>query len=114
MPPDRFSGLGDPVKQEVSTTSPIISSVGEDEWDSREKREGELERSWSLAEWGQDGLVPFSLSANGLAMEDLEENVCLCMPLTAGRLDRPALYKRHTSIKYFFKETICSCHILKH
>lgn len=94
MPPDSFSDLGDPGKQEVdcllSTTSPILSSVGEEEWDSREKREGELERSWSLAEWGQDGLAPFSLSTSGLAMEDLEENVCLCMPLTAGRLDKPA------------------------
>lgn len=94
MTPDNFSDLGDPVKQEVdslvSTTSPILSSVGEEECDSREKREGELERSWSLAEWDQDGLVPFSLSTSGLAMEDLEENVCLCMPLTAGRLDKPA------------------------
>lgn len=94
MPPDSFSGLGDPVKHEadslLSTTSPILSSVGEEEWDSREKREGELERSWSLAECGQDGFVPFSLSTSGLAMEDLEENVCLCMPLTAGRLEKPA------------------------
>ena len=93
--PDSLSGLGDPVKQAVdswlSTTSPIISRVGEEEWDSREKREGELERSWSLAEWDQDGLVPFSLRTNGLAMEDLAVKVCLCMPLTAGRLDRPAL-----------------------
>lgn len=91
--PDSLSGLGDPVKQDVdtllSTTSPILSSVGEEEWDSREKREGELERSWSLAEWDQDGLVPFSLSTRGLAMEDLEEKVCLCMPLTADRLDKP-------------------------
>lgn len=49
LPPDTRSGLGDPLKQEVdslqSTTSPILSSVGEEEWDSREKREGELERS---------------------------------------------------------------------
>lgn len=74
----------------ASTTSPILSSTGEEEWDSREKREGELERSWSLAEWGQDGLAPFSLSAKGLAMEDLEEKVCLCMPLTAGLEDKPA------------------------
>ncbi len=44
-------------------------------------------------EWDQDGLVPFSLSANGLAMEDLEENVCLCMPLTADRLDKPEWQK---------------------
>lgn len=94
MPPEALSGLGDPVQQEadslVSTTSPILSSVVEEEWDSREKREGELERSWSLAEWDQGGLVTFSLSTSGLAMEDLEENVCLCMPLTAGRLDKPA------------------------
>lgn len=93
LPPDTLSVLGDPGKQEadrlVSATSPILSSVGEDEWDSREKREGELERSWSLAEWDQDGLLPFSLSASGLAMEDLEENVCLCIPLTAGRDDKP-------------------------
>lgn len=92
--PPALSGLGDPGKQEVdsllSTTSPILSSVGEEEWDSREKREGEFERSWSLAEWDQDGLVPFSLSTRGLAMEDLAENVCLCMPLTAGLLDKPA------------------------
>jgi len=51
---DILPGLGEPVKQEddcwLSTTSPILSSVGEEEWDSREKREGELERSWSLAE----------------------------------------------------------------
>lgn len=95
MPPENLSGLGDPLKQEVdsllSTTSPILSRVGEEEWDSREKRDGELDRSWSLAEWDQDGLVPFSPSTSGLAMEDLEENVCLCMPLTAGRLDKPAL-----------------------
>lgn len=77
----------------LSTTSPILSSVEEEEWDSREKREGELERSWSLAEWDQDGLVPFSLSTSGLAMDDLEENVCLCMPLTAGRHDKPAWKK---------------------
>lgn len=90
--PDSF---GEEVKQVVdsvvSTTSPIFSSVGEEEWDSREKREGELEWSWSFAD--QDGLVPFSLSTNGLAMVDLVENVCRCIPLTAGRLDNPALLK---------------------
>lgn len=74
----------------LSTTSPIFSSVGEEEWDSREKREGEFDRSWSLAEWDQEGLLPFSLSTRGLAREDREENVCLCMPLTAGRVDNPA------------------------
>lgn len=77
----------------VSATSPILSRVGEEEWDSREKREGELERSWSLAEWDQEGFVPFSLSTSGLAMEDLEEKVCLCMPLTTGRLDKPMWQK---------------------
>lgn len=53
FPLDIFSALGEPVKHGavgwISTTSPILSRVG-DEWDSREKREGELERSWSLAE----------------------------------------------------------------
>lgn len=73
----------------LSATSPILSSVGDEEWDSTENREGELDRSWSLAEWGQVGLAPFSLSTKGLAMEDLDENVCLCIPLTAGRLDNP-------------------------
>lgn len=77
----------------MSTTSPILSSVVEEECDSREKREGELERSWSLAEWDQDGLATFSLSTRGLAMDDLEENVCRCRPLTAGRLDKPARWR---------------------
>lgn len=80
FPPDIFSGLGVAVKHKsvswLSTTSPILSSVGE-EWDSSENLEGELERSWSLAEWDQDGFDPFSLRASGLAIEDLEENVCL-------------------------------------
>lgn len=97
MPPDNLSVLGEAMKQEVdslvSATSPILSRVDEEEWDSREKREGELERSWSLAEWDQVGLVPFSLSTSGLAMEDLEEKVCLCIPLTAGLLDKPASEK---------------------
>lgn len=34
--------------------------------------------------------MPFSLRAKGLAMEDLEEKVCRCIPLTAGRLDNPS------------------------
>lgn len=34
--------------------------------------------------------MPFSLRANGLAMDDLEEKVCRCIPLTAGRLDNPS------------------------
>lgn len=34
--------------------------------------------------------MPFSPSTSGLAIEDLEENVCLCMPLTADRLDKPS------------------------
>lgn len=102
LAPSIFSDLGEPVKQDVdrtvSTTSPILSNVGEEEWDSREKREGELERSWSLAEWAHNGLVPFSLSASGLAMEDLEEKFCLCMPLTIGRLNKPA---SQTSVRDF-------------
>lgn len=111
LPPDSLSGLGDPAKQEVdsllSTTSPILSRVGEEEWDSREKREGELERSWSLAEWDQVGLVPFSLSTSGLAIEDLEENVCLCMPLTAGRLDKPGFVEKCQPIFIYSRKYSC-------
>lgn len=97
LPSDSLSSLGEVVKYVgdswVSATSPILSSVWDEEWDSTEKREGELERSWSLAEWDQEGFVPFSLSASGLAIEDLEVNVGLCMPLTAGRIDSPACLK---------------------
>lgn len=61
-----------------------------------------MERSWSLAEWAHNALVPFSLSASGLAMEDLEK-FCLCMPLTIGRLNKPASQK---PVRDYLKELL--------
>lgn len=57
-----------------SQASPILSRGGE-ERESKEKREGELDLIWSLADSGQESFVPFSLKANGLAMEDLEDKL---------------------------------------
>ncbi|TNN49087.1 hypothetical protein EYF80_040692 [Liparis tanakae] len=79
---DALSGL-------ASATSPMRSSVGDEECDSREKREGEWERSCSLAACDQDGLAALSLSTSGLAMAEREGNVWRCRPRTAGRPDRP-------------------------
>lgn len=57
-----------------SQASPILSSGGE-ERESNEKREGELDLIWSLADNDQEGFIPFSLKASGLAMEDLEDKL---------------------------------------
>lgn len=97
LPPALTSGFAEPLKQEVetlsSTASPILSRVGEEEWDSREKREGELERRWSLVERDQEGFEPFSLRARGLAMLEREEKVCLWILRTAGRVEKPSQQK---------------------
>lgn len=57
-----------------SQDSPILSRGGEHR-ESREKRDGELDRTFSLAARDQDGLIPLSLKARGLVMDDLEEEL---------------------------------------
>lgn len=57
-----------------SQDSPILSRGGEHR-ESREKRDGELDLMFSLAARDQDGLMPLSLKARGLAMDDLEEEL---------------------------------------
>lgn len=57
-----------------SQASPILSRGGEHR-ESREKREGELDLMCSFAERDQDGFIPLSLKANGLAMDDLEDKL---------------------------------------
>lgn len=57
-----------------SQASPILSRGGEQR-ESREKREGELDLMCSFAERDQEGLIPLSLKAKGLAMDDLEDRL---------------------------------------
>jgi hypothetical protein len=99
FPPDSFSCRAAAAAPEVrsSTASPMRSSVGEEEeWGSREKREGELERSCSLAESGQEGLAPLlSLRARGLAMEERADRGCLCMPRIMDRVESPGGPTKH-------------------
>lgn len=71
-----------------SQHSPILSRGGEHR-ESREKRDGELDLMFSFAARDQDGLIPLSLSANGLAMDDLEDKLCRWMLLTKGRTVNP-------------------------
>lgn len=58
-----------------SHASPILSKGGEHR-ESRENREGELDLMCSLAERDQEGFIPLSLKAKGLAMDDLEDKLC--------------------------------------
>lgn len=57
-----------------SQASPIFSRGGEHR-ESREKRDGELDLICSFAERDQEGFIPLSLNAKGLAMEDLEDKL---------------------------------------
>lgn len=71
-----------------SQHSPILSRGGEQR-ESREKRDGELDLMFSLAARDQDGLIPLSLNAKGLAMDDLEDELWRWMLLTKGRTVNP-------------------------
>lgn len=64
----------DTLSLQASPLSPILSKGGE-ERESREKREGELDLIWSLAERDQEGFMLLSLKARGLAMDDLEDKL---------------------------------------
>lgn len=57
-----------------SPASPILSKGGEHR-ESRENREGELDLMCSFAERDQEGFIPLSLKAKGLAMDDLEDKL---------------------------------------
>lgn len=71
-----------------SPASPILSRGGEHR-ESKEKREGELDLIWSLAERDQEGFIPLSQKARGLAIDDLEDKLCRWMLLTNGRTENP-------------------------
>lgn len=71
-----------------SQDSPILSRGGEQR-ESREKRDGELDLMFSFAARDQEGLMPPSLKAKGLAMDDLEDKLCRWMLLTKGRTVKP-------------------------
>lgn len=71
-----------------SQDSPILSRGGEHR-ESREKRDGELDLMFSLAARDQDGLIPLSLKAKGLARDDLEDKLWRWMLLTKGRTVNP-------------------------
>lgn len=66
-----------------------MRSSGGEQRESREKRDGELERMFSLAARDQDGLMAPSLKARGLAMDDLEDELWRWMLLTNGRTVNP-------------------------
>lgn len=57
-----------------SQASPIFSRGGEHR-ESREKREGELDLVFSFAARDQEGFIPLSLNAKGLAIDDLEDKL---------------------------------------